>query len=186
MMNTITRDCISCSKNKSSRGYVKCCDYFPFIPNFLVGFGLKDNNILWKELFQNPEIIKQPLGLIATKALKEKLKSKNDSSHCYFYQIKSGQCKIWDHRPKVCETYFCDLNLKEKSISKHLTKSIDTEMQQAQLLLLEMGLISPEIQLCLSDYNKSTESNETINLFQSLSKTPEEFYVNCHVKNEAM
>ncbi len=176
----ITRDCSSCSENSTEFGVKKCCDYFPFIPNYKVGEGLSEQPKLWKPLFTNKELIIQPLGILATKPYREKLKNIKIDSHCVFYSMKNGICKIWQNRPGYCESYFCNLNTKEELQKAIAQKIVNIEMERVQLILLEAGLIQSEIDFCLQSYNIGEETSKVALIFKSLKLNPFEFYTWCY------
>ncbi|MBT4763349.1 MAG: hypothetical protein HOO06_16765 [Bdellovibrionaceae bacterium] len=185
----IKRNCENCKFNSYGETWIKCCDYFPFIPNFLVGYGLTKNYSFWRWLLAQQDILKQPLGLVASAKLRKDLKSPphiDKINKCYCYNSSSGKCQIWEYRPKYCESYFCNITDVESSqLLGSGDLKVDKEMEHAQFVLLDKGLINQEIQLCLGDYNSGLQSETVNQMFSSLANAPEEFYLDCHLRRRS-
>jgi Fe-S-cluster containining protein len=99
---------------------VKCCSYYPKLPNYLVGGLLADNNPgmdegrkrirerIRKRLGITPQaadVLKKYSVLIKSGGLKSF--GKNISLICPYFASDGGLCSIWKFRDSMCSTYFC-------------------------------------------------------------------------------
>ena len=91
---------------------LKCCTYFPFVPNFGLGAMLRDFGsiartrlaaasskglLLPQGLFASPE--REAAGLEGF--------GRDPSLLCPFFDSAALGCSVWRNRPGVCTTYFC-------------------------------------------------------------------------------
>lgn len=121
-------DCLGCKKPG------KCCDFQPFIPNFLLGAMLH----LGMELPEAGEHSYQPIGLIPARSFRERHAA--NAVHgadlmCRFF--KNGKCSVYRLRPSECRNYFC-----EGMTDVHRLRSqreFDFETRLAQLALRHLG-----------------------------------------------
>lgn len=107
--------CAMCHEGpgRSFRADVKCCMFYPRLPNFLVGGLLRT---------QGPQFLEKrrddlrPWGLDRPPARSEALLAANTNGEfgqdparlCpHFIQEGGGLCGIWTHREAVCATWFC-------------------------------------------------------------------------------
>lgn len=88
---------------------LKCCTYFPFIPNFTLG-SLTTNGF---NLARTSGLL-LPLGLYPTPERQALIESfgvqgfgRKAELLCPFFNTTSNFCSIWNYRPGVCTTYFC-------------------------------------------------------------------------------
>lgn len=99
------------------RGNLKCCTYFPFLPNYLVGGILEqpaddDGSNRVRRLISEQVGIR-PEGLSPSALYKLLYRSaidgfgKSERLLCPYYQTNTGGCSIWRYRDSVCSTYFC-------------------------------------------------------------------------------
>ncbi len=101
----------------------KCCTYWPYLSNFLVGAILQDdesvNGAARAALFaaiRSADTV-SPLG-IGPSLVHETLYShlgkeafgRQRVLRCPYYVEESGICGIWQHRNHVCATYFCKVD----------------------------------------------------------------------------
>jgi Fe-S-cluster containining protein len=95
---------------------LKCCTYFPFVPNFGLGAMLKAHGesarVRIRAAAQKGLLL--PLGLFASpeqEALVRKAGPKGFGRRrdllCPFYDTNVNACSMWRERPGVCATYFC-------------------------------------------------------------------------------
>jgi Fe-S-cluster containining protein len=94
---------------------LKCCTYFPFIPNFALGALLSEG--AHAELRLNTAAqqgLLLPLGLFASpehENLAKKFGAKGFGRRqellCPFFDSAESGCSIWMYRPGVCASYFC-------------------------------------------------------------------------------
>jgi hypothetical protein len=101
--------------------HIKCCDYLPVLPNFLVGRMLADDSpgfargrATLEARLTAPAAV-SPLGVghaaaseLASLARGPSLVDGPRSLRCPHYLDEGGgQCGIWRHRAAVCATWFC-------------------------------------------------------------------------------
>lgn len=95
---------------------LKCCTYFPFLPNFSIGACLNEELSGFKLRLAAAEKsgLFLPHGLFATPEHESLVRSLGKKSFgirrellCPFFDVSGNQCGIWAHRPGVCATYFC-------------------------------------------------------------------------------
>jgi Fe-S-cluster containining protein len=98
------------------KAHLKCCTYFPYVPNFSLGAMLNEKPEVVRVRLQTAEAqgVLLPLGLFASperQSLLEELGSegfgKTDELLCPFYDSVGNVCSVWRQRPGVCTTYFC-------------------------------------------------------------------------------
>lgn len=117
-------DCAMCtavnppaSRDKYFRPNVKCCSYYPTLPNFLIGAIITDDDPSLNEVKEQfmERIMKfliTPLGTSAPYMIQlynifEPF-GQREKLLCPFYLNHSGGlCGIWKYRNSVCSTYFC-------------------------------------------------------------------------------
>ncbi len=100
---------------------LKCCTFWPFIPNYVVGQILLSTEEKYKEakaLIQSH--IEQrrwnlPIGLVAPadyqvdfKKNKKKIFGRDESFLCPYYSRKNNNCSLWLYRGSVCTSFFCE------------------------------------------------------------------------------
>lgn len=95
----------------------KCCTYRPFIANFLVG-GFADADFFNQDLQLEWDFLLVGLSpnLKYRKYFSKKGKwgfGTDATLLCSFYQKSSGGCRVWQHRPAVCRTFFCKSSYQE-------------------------------------------------------------------------
>ena len=99
---------------------VKCCTYFPTLPNYLVGALLSDGEPYWEEGRRRVrEKIRTRIGVTPRGIAPLKKDSllyghsktngfgKSRSLLCPYYHQEAGGCTVWPFREAVCSTYFC-------------------------------------------------------------------------------
>lgn len=126
-------DCIGCAKTW------KCCDFQPFVANFLVGALIEANP---KFLFTGPHLW-QPLGLIPSHEFRARhaatsLAVRGEDLVCQFFDKDTRGCTIWEFRPGECSTYFCEGM--GRDLQKLSARSFGLETALAQRALFEVGL----------------------------------------------
>lgn len=93
--------------------FSKCCAYFPYLPNFTIGKLLQQNDpqILTHIASAISTGVATPLGIFASNEHLEKPHTKqfvqNAEILCPFFDSVKGNCAIWNHRPGVCLSYYC-------------------------------------------------------------------------------
>lgn len=99
---------------------VRCCSYYPSLPNYLVGALLADRSPRHDEgrrrvrrLLARPKEA-TPFGLEAPRARELRYTRLGDeafgrlrSLRCPYFRMGSNDCSIWGFRSGTCATYFC-------------------------------------------------------------------------------
>lgn len=98
--------------------HLKCCTYFPFIPNFSLG-AIEASKILTAS--DRAELL--PQGFFPNSLEKQKIMNsdplsfgQNEELLCPFYL--NNQCSVWANRPGVCTSYFCKSNRGEQGLKE--------------------------------------------------------------------
>jgi Fe-S-cluster containining protein len=142
---------------------LKCCTFFPFVPNFLLGAILK-SNLPGRTRIENEiqkivlgESIYSPLGLLPSITYQKRFHSKqpdgygNDESLlCPHYVKSTGGCGIWSERPSPCRSFYCESSygLAGSEFWAKFEKFVSLlELTLAQEALLQLGFDSDEIKL---------------------------------------
>jgi hypothetical protein len=99
---------------------VKCCSYFPKLPNYLVGGLLSDNNPamdegrkrirekIHKRIGITPQAVDVPKKYsVLIKLGGIKSFGKNTTLICPYFVNEGSLCSIWKFRDSMCSTYFC-------------------------------------------------------------------------------
>lgn len=146
-------------------GNLKCCTYFPYLPNFTLGqFSYEQ----YPSLQGKSEFL--PMGLypshnqqIFVETHIEDGFGKNPDLLCPFFSKKENQCSIWQFRPGVCTSYFCKSNRAEKGLE--FWQKVENylnhfEWKMAQEILYRMGFTENEIAFCQSVLSPETEEDE--------------------------
>jgi Fe-S-cluster containining protein len=151
-------DCTMCRRPKSPFLNTKCCTYFPYLPNYLVGGILQDTRIELQEGKKRiSERIQNALGIVPYGViqstqyadLSKKLRKKKEKSWksseaeallCPYYD--GGNCTIWDYRENCCSTHFCysvggnDGQSFWRKLNQYL---VFTENELSKYALLQLG-----------------------------------------------
>lgn len=100
---------------------LKCCTFWPFIPNYAVGEILLSKEEKYKaaqatilNLIENKHW-NLPMGLVAPadyqvdfKKNKKKLFGRDESFLCPYYSKTNNNCSLWLYRGSVCTSFFCE------------------------------------------------------------------------------
>lgn len=126
-------DCVGCAKP------LKCCDFQPFVANFLIGAILEENANF---LMDGPHLW-QPLGLIPSHEFRAKHArtpafERGADLACQFFDLGARACTIWRFRPGECSTYFCEGM--DEELQKLSGDSFGLETALAQRALFEAGV----------------------------------------------
>lgn len=92
---------------------LKCCTYFPFVPNFGLGAMLQGFGAIARTRLASASStgLLLPQGLFASPE-RERLASEREFGRdpvllCPFFDSATLGCSVWRNRPGVCTTYFC-------------------------------------------------------------------------------
>lgn len=217
MLNTDVTEtkatCHNCLRSRDQRfaytykPHLKCCTFYPFLPNFAVG------GILEKELKGAKEIrdkIKRreftlPLGAFPTLKYqyeffhkKEKDFGNREDLLCPYFDQDESNCGIWEFRGVVCSTFFCRSDRGEAGLKywKNLSDYLSyVEMALAEECLVQLDFSPRDISDQLNFLNRK-EWTQVQKIQQFLSATDfkffwngytdfEKFYKKCysHVRN---
>lgn len=156
-------------------GAVKCCTYYPDLPNYLVGEILRDkSNGLGKQRIL--ESIRHrgsstPLGVFMPQRYKVVYDAmintgfgKASTLACPYFDTEAENCSIWKYRNSVCSTWFCKVNARDKgkffwetlmNYLKHIERSL------SNFVLMEVGydihLLTQLNKTCGHDSEDDTE-----------------------------
>lgn len=125
--------CSSCYQAKPDRRIkhpykdtLKCCTYYPFMPNYLIGSILHDSSGTWTS---SQEYLMQmiqkrqftiPMGFMATGEYQQKFSTRSEFDFgqredllCPYYDKNKNQCTVWKFRGSVCLSFFCVSDFKK-------------------------------------------------------------------------
>jgi Fe-S-cluster containining protein len=98
---------------------IKCCTYYPDLPNFLVGSILADadpglgpaREVLTARIAATDRVsplgIHPPLDYVTRFREDPEGFGRRLDFRCPFYRAQDGACGVWSHRPAACATWFC-------------------------------------------------------------------------------
>lgn len=147
--------------------HLKCCTYFPFLPNFSLG-------ALPQEKLQ----LAQPRGLLLPVGLFPSAEEQNlidelgidgfgrrSELLCPFFETKKNHCSIWEQRPGVCNSYFCKSDEGKKGLK--FWKDIESylnhfEWKLACEVFYQMGFTENELAYCQGAMSAETEDDERL------------------------
>jgi Fe-S-cluster containining protein len=184
---------------------LKCCTFYPFQPNYLVGAILKDSeNNLGAEVIR--ENIRQrkfvlPIGALATLKYQHAFQQRAEGDFgnredwlCPYYNKQANNCNIWQHRGAVCSTFYCKSN--SGAAGKRFWHHVSQFLTYAEMALLEDCLIhldfSPRQISDQLDFLNRMEFSKAEAKMQSLPEAPlkklwngyydeqESFFIKCH------
>lgn len=136
---------------------LKCCTFWPFIPNYIVGQILLSTD----EKYQKVKSVVQdhiarrlyslPMGLMAPpdyqvnfKRKKKSIFGRNEDFLCPYFSKETNNCGAWLYRGSVCTSFFCESSFAGKG-------QAFWQQFENYLSYLEMGL-SQEV-LTYKDYS---------------------------------
>jgi hypothetical protein len=145
--------CNSCIKAPSKyKSDLKCCTFWPFIPNYIVGHILssKDDKYINAQKLIREHIKKKnynlPIGLVAPpwyqgsfKKNKSKIFGKSENYLCPYYQKEDKLCGIWLFRGSVCTSFYCESSYGAKG--KVFWKSFENYLSYLEMALSEEVLV---------------------------------------------
>lgn len=119
---TLENQITKCKTRKPEISYqanLKCCTYFPFMPNYLVGAILESEDTAESIRQEIQSRIKKrvyalPIGIVPPipHQVEFNHRKKNDFGNradwlCPYYSLSENNCGIWRFRGAVCSTFFC-------------------------------------------------------------------------------
>ena len=126
-INETKATCDTCLKARSPtpvkdryQDHLKCCTYYPLVPNFAVGAVLADKT---GRYLHAQEVIREmlkkrqyalPIGILPPVAYQLEFKARKDGDFgnqeswlCPYFHKEKNQCSIWAYRGAVCTSYYC-------------------------------------------------------------------------------
>ena len=141
-------------------GTLKCCTYFPFVPNFGLGAmlasGSENARVRLNAASQKGLLL--PLGLFASPEQEARAKQLGTNAFgqkrellCPFFDTVAMGCSVWKNRPGVCATYFCSSDRGAEGLE--IWGDVETYLNQfewtmANAVAWRMGFTEDETQFC--------------------------------------
>lgn len=140
--------------------HLKCCTYFPFVPNFGLGAMLLDDSPALRVRLKTAEAqgVLLPMGLSASserQVLSESfgLQGFGQQSEllCPFFDTAKLGCSVWQKRPGVCTTYFCKSDDGQPGLE--MWKGVETylnefEWKLAGAVFERLGFTEDDMEMC--------------------------------------
>ena len=144
---------------------LKCCTYFPFIPNFSLGeiSEAKISQALDRGVLLPVGLFPSAKHQAKVDQLGQKAFGKKPELLCPFFDSPKNQCSIWENRPAVCTTYFCKSDYGQAGLDfwADLEKYLNHfEWQLACEVIFQMGMTTNEISYCQGVVSEETEDDE--------------------------
>jgi Fe-S-cluster containining protein len=148
---------------------LKCCTYFPFVPNFSLGSMLNEDSAAIRLRIEtaSQQGLLLPVGLYATPERQTAMEKRSRDFGrkreliCPFFDTQSLGCSVWKQRPGVCTTYFCKSDKAESGLEfwSDLEDYLNHfEWTLAVEIFSRMGLGEIEMEMCESIM--ATEAND--------------------------
>lgn len=165
-VETANLDCAGCSK------VAKCCDFQPFVANFLVGAMLEHEPDVMARLLgdvrcqtaaqaDGKAFLFLPVGMIPSPAYRARRDTTPEAERgeeflCAFYDRVTRGCSVWPDRPGECSTYLCTApNEARAQLSE---RSFQIEAGVAQMALAELGYSPEQISQQIDFLNQAEQS----------------------------
>lgn len=198
-------DCHYCQNPNEPKSLTKCCEYYPTIPNYMIGAILSDETgrfeegkqrirkIIRKKAGVIPNGIIQPLAYVLDyKKIRKSgvyLKNKEEAItlRCPYYE--KGNCSIYAYRTEICSTFFCHSvsgKVGQAFWNNFLTLLRSIENKLAIYAMKEMSYdfknvetVFPDVRKLKLDSDKGIVNNSKYNrLWQKWKGKEEQFYIN--------
>lgn len=137
---------------KKYKADLKCCTFWPFIPNYVVGAILASEK---KRHLEAKKIIRKliqdqgfvlPLGIPAPpwyqkefKTKKKEIFGQNKNYLCPYYDKNQNQCGIWEYRGSVCTSFYCESSYGKKG--QEFWYSLENYLSYLEMGLAEEALV---------------------------------------------
>lgn len=194
-------NCESCNMVKRGiyREALKCCTFYPFLANYLVGEILSSQNSMILRAFIKERRFNLPIGLCAPPAyqLKHRYTSSADFGRkedllCPF--MKNGGCQIWQSRSSVCFSFYCESSYGEHG--KVFWTELESlfyriELNLSQMAMIELGFNNKELDKNIAhikvdifepedEAKWALTSKESQDLWQHHYGDEIQFYIRCY------
>ena len=145
--------------------HLKCCTYFPYLPNFSLG-ALSEADLA--KTYERGILL--PVGLYPSieeqnkkEILGHEAFGKKEELLCPFFDRIKNQCSIWASRPGVCTSYFCKSDQGQKGLD--FWKSVESylnhfEWKLACAVLEKMNLDENVLSYCQAALSPDTDEDE--------------------------
>jgi Fe-S-cluster containining protein len=145
--------------------HLKCCTYFPFIPNFSLG-DIRSDKI--KRAKSNGILL--PIGLFPSQNQQDLVIELGSTGFgrrsellCPFFDSIQNQCSIWEQRPGVCTSYFCKSEKGKKGL--HFWSEVEKYLNHFEWklsceVIFQMGFTENEIAYCQGAIDLETAEEE--------------------------
>lgn len=176
-------------------GDLKCCTYFPFVPNFGLGSMFKEDSAAIRLRIETAgqQGLLLPVGLYATPERQSAMEKRAQDFGrkrellCPFFDTRSLGCSVWKQRPGVCTTYFCKSDKEESGLEfwsdvedylNHFEWTLSVEV------LDRMGMGQVEMEMCESIMATEAGDPERAHCLRAAWgkwwERKEDFYRGCH------
>lgn len=152
-INESKATCDQCIQSPAKyKNDLKCCTFWPFIPNYIVGAILSDQSDRYKE--KKEYIINAisnkkwnlPLGLIPSpiyqvnhKKTKSRTFGKSEKYLCPYYDKTHNQCGVWKFRGSVCTSFYCESSYKNSG--QKFWKAFESYFHYLEMALSEEVIV---------------------------------------------
>lgn len=152
---TCDRCLMASSKNQSQTRYqaeLKCCTYFPLMPNYLVGALLEDLRTVSTVEEKIIEMIQKrqfalPMGIVPTLSYQYKFQNRTEVDFgndpkllCPYFNTVELNCSIWRYRSAVCTTFYCRSSYGQKGMK--FWKEVSDYLTYVEMAFLEEVLVN--------------------------------------------
>lgn len=131
---------------------LKCCTYYPFLPNFVVGAILSDESrsapgavAAIREKIKTRHY-SLPLGLVAPPNYQVPFNHRKQNEFgrrpdwlCPYFQPEQQNCGIWRHRGAVCTSFYCQSSFGKKGL--RYWDQISNYLTYVEMALMEEALV---------------------------------------------
>lgn len=149
-------DCLMARpKNRGAIFYeaeLKCCTYYPFLPNYTVGALLSNEGSASPSAVQaiRAKIARReyslPLGLVAPPNYQVPFNhrgvnefGRREEWMCPYYNHEQNNCGIWRHRGAVCTSFYCKSSFGTKGL--RFWDEISNYLTYVEMALMEESLV---------------------------------------------
>ena len=151
-INETKATCDACIKVPQYEENLKCCTFHPFLPNYLIGKILRDeektptfvSEVLQHKISKRQYVL--PLGIVAPVSyqvefneLKSKQFGKREDWLCPYYDKVQDRCGIWRNRGSVCTSFYCKSS--HGSRGKTFWKKALDYLSYVEMVLCEEALV---------------------------------------------
>jgi Fe-S-cluster containining protein len=203
-------NCTLCRSSKSPYLDTKCCNYYPYLANYLIGGILSDprpemaegqkrvRELIYKKAGITPYGIIPPVGYHASGKPKSEdtparieTREEYNAKQCPYLNVKEGACTIWDYRENLCSTHFCLSSGGE--IGEDFWKKTNKYLQMAENVLSNYALHQlgvrvskiktdpiQKIKFGLEKENGEINDDAYTKLWEKWAGREEELYIRCY------